>query len=73
LLPTEYFHLVFTLPESLAAIAFYNKEAAYNLLFRATAETLLTIARDPKHLGVETGFFAALHTWGQNLHLNPHS
>ena len=73
LLPTEYFHLVFTLPEPIAAIAFYNKEAAYSLLFRATAETLLTIAGDPQHLGVETGFFAVLHTWGQNLHLNPHS
>jgi len=72
LLPTEYFHVVFTLPEPIAAIAFYNKEAAYNLLFRATAETLLTIARDPKRLGVETGFFAVLHTWGQNLHFHPH-
>jgi hypothetical protein len=72
LLPTEYFHLVFTLPEPIAAIAFYNKEAAYSLLFRATAETLLTIAGDPQHLGVETGFFAVLHTWGQNLHFHPH-
>src|SRR6266404_9061581 len=72
LLPTEYFHVVFTLPEPIAAIAFFNKEAVYGLLFRATAETLLTIARDPKRLGVETGFFAVLHTWGQNLHLHPH-
>jgi hypothetical protein len=72
LLPTEYFHVVFTLPEPIAAIAFYNKEAAYNLLFRATAETLLIIARDPERLGVETGFFAVLHTWGQNLHFHPH-
>ena len=51
---------------------FFNKEVSYSLLFRATAETLLTIARDPKRLGVETGFFAVLHTWGQNLHFHPH-
>jgi hypothetical protein len=72
LLPTEYFHVVFTLPESIAHIAFYNKDVAYDLLFSATAETLLTIARDPNRLGVETGFFAVLHTWGQNLHFHPH-
>src|SRR5712692_8501382 len=72
LLPTEYFHIVFTLPEPVAAIAFYNKEVVYDLLFRATAETLLTIARDPKRLGVESGFFAVLHSWGQNLHFHPH-
>ena len=72
LLPTEYFHVVFTLPEPIAAIAFYNKDIVYDILFRATAETLLTIARDPKHLGVEIGFFAVLHTWGQNLHFHPH-
>jgi hypothetical protein len=70
LLPTEYFHVVFTLPEPIAAIAFYNKEVAYSLLFRATAETLLTIARDPKRLGVETGFFAVLHTWGSEPSLS---
>jgi hypothetical protein len=72
LLPTEYFHVVFTLPEPIAAIAFYNKEVVYDLLFRAVAETLLTIARDPQHLGVEIGFFAVLHSWGQNLHFHPH-
>jgi len=72
LLPTEYFHVVFTLPESIAAIAFYNKEVVYDLLFAATAETLLTIAADPEHLGVEIGFFAVLHSWGQNLHFHPH-
>ena len=72
LLPTEYFHVVFTLPEPIAAIAFYNKEVVYDLLFAATAETLLTIARDPQHLGVEIGFFAVLHSWGQNLHFHPH-
>jgi hypothetical protein len=72
LLPIEYFHVVFTLPEAIAAIAFYNKEAVYDILFRATAETLLTIAGDPARLGVELGFFAVLHTWGQNLHFHPH-
>jgi hypothetical protein len=72
LLPIEYFHVVFTVPEPIAAIAFYNKVAVYDILFRAMAETLLTIARDPKRLGVELGFFAVLHTWGQNLHFHPH-
>ena len=72
LLPVEYFHVVFTLPEEIARIAFYNKETIYGLLFGAVSETLLTIARDPKHLGAEIGFFAVLHTWGQNLHLHPH-
>jgi hypothetical protein len=72
LLPVEYFHVVFTLPEQMAEIAFYNKETVYGILFRATSETLLTIARDPKHLGAEIGFFAILHTWGQNLLHHPH-
>lgn len=72
LLPAEYFHVVFTLPEQMAEIAFYNKETVYGILFRATSETLLTIARDPKHLGAEIGFFAVLHTWGQNLLHHPH-
>jgi hypothetical protein len=72
LLPAEYFHVVFTLPESIAAIAFYNKEVVYDLLFAATAQTLLTIAGAPQHLGVEIGFFAVLHSWGQNLHFHPH-
>jgi hypothetical protein len=72
LLPVEYFHVVFTVPEQIAQIAFYNKEAVYNILFRATAETLLTIAADPKHLGAGIGFFAVLHTWGQNLLHHPH-
>jgi hypothetical protein len=61
LLPVEYFHVVFTIPEELARIAFYNKEAVYGILFGAASETLLTIARDPKHLGAEIGFFAILH------------
>jgi hypothetical protein len=72
LLPVPYFHVVFTLPEELAAIAFYNKKPLYDLLFRITSETLLTIARDPQRLGVELGFFAVLHSWGQNLHFHPH-
>lgn len=72
LLPVEYFHVVFTVPEAIAAIAFYNKAVVYDILFRAAAQTLLTIAADPKRLGVETGFFAILHSWGQNLHFHPH-
>ena len=67
LLDTQYFHVVFTLPEKIAAIAYQNKEVVYDILFRATSETLRTIAADPKHLGAEIGFFAVLHTWGQNL------
>ena len=72
LLPVEYFHVVFTVPEEVARIAFYNQETVYSILFRAAAETLLTIARDPQHLGCEIGFFAILHTWGQNLLHHPH-
>jgi hypothetical protein len=72
LLPVTYFHVVFTIPEELARIAFYNKEVVYGILFRTAAETLLTIARDPKHLGAEIGFFGILHTWGQNLLHHPH-
>jgi putative transposase/transposase-like zinc-binding protein len=72
LLPVEYFHVVFTVPEAIAAIAFYNQEAVYGLLFQTVAGTLLTIARDPKHLGAELGFFSVLHTWGQNLLHHPH-
>jgi len=72
LLPVEYFHVVFTVPEQIARIAFYNQEVVYGILFRAAAETLLTIARDPNHLGAEIGFFAILHTWGQNLLHHPH-
>ena len=72
LLPVEYFHVVFTVPEPIAELMFYNQEQLYDLLFRATAQTLLTIARDPQHLGASLGFFAILHTWGQNLHFHPH-
>ena len=73
ILPTHYFHVVFTLPEEITAIAFQNKALVYGILFRAAAEALSTIAADPQHLGAEVGFFAVLHTWGQNLLLNPHS
>ena len=73
LLPVEYFHVVFTLPEPLAQLSLQNKQEIYNLLFRATAETLLTIAADPQHLGAQIGFFCILHSWGQALNQNPHS
>lgn len=72
LLNTQYFHVVFTLPEQIAPIAYQNKKVVYGILFRATAETLRTIAADPKHLGAEIGFFAVLHSWGQNLLHHPH-
>jgi hypothetical protein len=72
LLACEYFHVVFTVPEPIAAIAFQNKAVVYRILFRATAETLRTIAADPRHLGAEIGFFAVLHTWGQTLMHHPH-
>ena len=67
LLPVEYFHVVFTVPQEISAIAYQNKAVVYDILFRTTAETLHTIAGDPKHLGAEIGFIAILHTWGQNL------
>ena len=72
LLPVEYFHVVFTLPEQLAAIALQNKRVVYNLLFSAAAETLRTIAADPRHLGADIGFLAVLHTWDQTLRHHPH-
>jgi len=72
LLPTQYFHVVFTVPEEIAAIAYQNKEVVYGILFRATAETLRTIAAERKHLGAKVGFLAVLHTWGQNLLFHPH-
>jgi Putative transposase/Transposase zinc-binding domain len=72
LLDTQYFHVVFTLPEQIATIAYQNKRQLYGILFRAAAETLRTIAADPKHLGAEIGFLAVLHTWGSNLLHHPH-
>lgn len=72
LLAVEYFHVVFTVPEVIAAIAFQNKAVVYGILFRATAETLRTLAADPQHLGAALGFLAVLHTWGQTLLHHPH-
>ena len=72
LLPTEYFHVVFTVPPAVAEIAAQNKAVVYGLLFRTVAETLRTIAADRRHLGAEIGFFAVLHTWGQTLVHHPH-
>jgi len=72
LLPTRYVHVVFTLPHQLAPLALQNKQEIYSLLFRASAETLLAVARDPKHLGAEIGFFSVLHTWDQRLLHHPH-
>ena len=72
LLPVPYFHIVFTLPAPLRAIAYHNKAKVYGLLFTAAAETLTTIAADPKHLDADIGVTAVLHTWGQNLDHHPH-
>lgn len=72
LLPVPYFHVVFTLPAPISEIAFQNKATVYAILFRAAAETLRTIAADPRHLGAEIGFIAVLHTWGQTLQHHPH-
>jgi Putative transposase/Transposase zinc-binding domain len=72
LLPVPYFHVVFTMPAALGAIAYQNKAKVYGLLFTAAADTLTTIAADPKHLGAHIGVSAVLHTWGQNLQHHPH-
>lgn len=72
LLPVEYFHVVFTIPEQLNALALQNPQTVYKLLFQASARTLETIAGDPQHLGARIGFFSILHTWGQNLLFHPH-
>ena len=72
LLPTQYVHVVFTLPRHLAPLVLQNKKVLYDLLFRTSAETLLEVARDPQHLGAEIGFFSVLHTWSQKLELHPH-
>ena len=65
MLEAPYFHVVFTLPPRIGAIAYQNKAVIYDLLFKASAETLLTIAADPKRLGVKIGFTSVLHTWGR--------
>jgi len=72
LLPVEYFHVVFTLPQSLAPLALQNQQVVYGILFKAAFETWLQIGADPKYLGARIGFLAVLHTWGQNLHHHPH-
>jgi Putative transposase/Transposase zinc-binding domain len=72
LLPTRYVHAVFTLPRELAPLTLQNKKVIFNLLFQASAQTLLEVARDPRHLGAEIGFFTVLHTWNQRLQFHPH-
>jgi hypothetical protein len=72
LLPVEYFHVVFTLPAEIARIAYWNKKAIYDLLFKASAETVTTIAADPKRLGARVGMTSVLHTWGSALTHHPH-
>lgn len=72
LLDTQYFHVVFTIPEQIAGIALQNPDVVYGILFAATQQTLREIAGDPRHLGAEIGFIAILHTWGQNLQFHPH-
>src|SRR5438034_446566 len=72
LLPTPYVHVVFTLPRELAPLALQNKKVIYDLLFRTSAETLLEVSRNPKHLGAQIGFFSVLHTWNQKLQHHPH-
>jgi len=72
LLPVEYYHVVFTLPAPIADMAYQNKAVIYDLLFKTSAETLTTIAADPKHLGAKIGFTSVLHTWGSALTHHPH-
>lgn len=72
LLDVPYFHMVFTLPETLSPIALQNKRVLYGILFRSASETLLTLARDPEYLGADIGFLSLLHTWGQTLRHHPH-
>src|ERR1700685_2231143 len=72
LLPVPYFHVVFTLPSAIGDIAYQNKAVIYDLLFRASAETMLTIAADPKHLGARIGITAVLHSWGSAMTHHPH-
>jgi len=72
LLPVEYFHVVFTMPAEIAQIAHWNKKAVYGLLFKASAETVMTIAADPKRMGARVGMTSVLHTWGSALTHHPH-
>ncbi len=71
-MPVPYFHVVFTLPHELSALALQNKRLLYDLLYQTSAATMLELARDPKHLGADIGFLGVLHTWGQNLEHHPH-
>lgn len=71
-LPTHYFHLVFTLPEILRPLSLRNQKVSYNILFKSVAETLKKLCKDPKHLGAQTGFILVLHTWTQTLMDHPH-
>jgi hypothetical protein len=73
LLPVPYFHVVFSLPAQIADIAYQNKAAIYDILFKASAQTLITIAADPKHLGARIGVLSVLHTWGSGLTHHPHA
>ena len=68
-----YYHMVFTVPAAVADLAYQNKEVIYDILFKASAETMLTIAADPKHLGAHIGITSVLHTWGSAMTQNPHS
>jgi hypothetical protein len=72
LLPVDYYHLVFSVPHTLVPLIWQNKKVLFKLLFNASAETLLEVAADPKHLGAEIGFLSVLHTWGQTLQPHPH-
>jgi hypothetical protein len=72
LLPVPYFHVVFTLPHELSALILQNRKLLYDVLLRTSADTLLEVAADPKHLGAQIGFLSVLHTWGQNLLHHPH-
>lgn len=72
LLPVEYFHVVFTLPAEIARIAYWNKKAVYRLLFKASAETVMTLTADPKRLDARVGITSVLHTWGSALSHHPH-
>jgi hypothetical protein len=72
LLPVGYYHLVFSVPHTLVPLMWQNQKLLFKLLFEASAETLLEVAADPKHLGAKIGFLSVLHTWGQTLQLHPH-
>ena len=72
LLPVPYYHVVFSLPGRIADIAYQNKAVIYDLLFKASSETMLTIAADPKHLGARIGILSVLHSWGSPMTHHPH-